>query len=373
MKRISEEHLRHWREHGYTIVEDFLTPEELAAAQEEISRTFPSAEMYALAPTLYRTNYRGGHMKDLPFLGDILNFVAVDPEIVSFVERALGTKKLALSQSTVWGKYPGPDDFDMMLHMDYMTSTILYPNQRRPYEDVLFILYYVDVDEQLGATAVVSKRHNGGEPLVPVYRSRSEYPELYRRERPVHVRAGSLLIYDMTTLHRSSAITSPNRARYSHHIAYQREDATWMGVSAWATYGVSPEFQRFMGQASPRQRELLGFPPPGHAYWHEGTLVGIAARYPTLDMTPYVEAAKIPKSQRTRLLRELRLPRPDRTGHGMSAPQDGEHSTPPERALTDLAGDYYRGVADYCAAVTGVPTGYWLPLLLAYYRGTPSS
>jgi hypothetical protein len=34
----------------------------------------------------------------------------------------------------------------------------------------------------------------------------------------------------------------------------------------------------------------LGFPPPGHPYWNEATLVGVAARYPGLDLKPWRSA-----------------------------------------------------------------------------------
>jgi hypothetical protein len=86
MKQISEESLKHWREHGYAVVHDCLTPEELAAAQKELYSTFPSLEDYQHAPSLYRNDYCGGHARHLPFLGDVLNFVAVNPKIVSFAD-----------------------------------------------------------------------------------------------------------------------------------------------------------------------------------------------------------------------------------------------------------------------------------------------
>ena len=39
-----------------------------------------------------------------------------------------------------------------------------------------------------------------------------------------------------------------------------------------------------------RQLTVLGFPAPGHPYWTEDTLRGVAARYPLLDMTPWRQA-----------------------------------------------------------------------------------
>ena len=60
-----------------------------------------------------------------------------------------------------------------------------------------------------------------------------------------------------------------------------------MGQKVFQRDGGRPEMNRFLQQATPRQREVVGFPPPGHPYWDEDTLAGVAARYPAMDMTPY--------------------------------------------------------------------------------------
>jgi len=36
-----------------------------------------------------------------------------------------------------------------------------------------------------------------------------------------------------------------------------------------------------------RERDLFGWPRPGHDYWNEQTLTDVAARYPGIDMAPY--------------------------------------------------------------------------------------
>ena len=49
---------------------------------------------------------------------------------------------------------------------------------------------------------------------------------------------------------------------------------------------------RFMRKATLRQLTLLGFPKPGDPYWTPETLAGVAARYPSLDMSPWRDAWK---------------------------------------------------------------------------------
>ena len=41
-----------------------------------------------------------------------------------------------------------------------------------------------------------------------------------------------------------------------------------------------------MPQCSVRERDLFGFPRPGHDYWNEQTLADVALRYPGMDMEP---------------------------------------------------------------------------------------
>jgi hypothetical protein len=241
-----------------------------------------------------------------------------------------------------------------------MNTSILYPNFKGPHEEVTFILYYVDVDHQLGATYVVSRQYSRDKPLVPYVLHQNRYPELYLREQPICVRAGSLLIYSMATVHRASRITLTNRTRYSHHIVYRSEDAPWVGYRVWANYGLSHEMQRFMEQASPRQRELLGFPAPSHRYWNEETLAGIAARYPGMDMRPYLETAGLSSDLKDRLRETLQQPRSSDTGLETSGEDASEHPAENTDWAVALAYHYCRGVADFYASVTGTPTGYWL-------------
>ena len=48
-------------------------------------------------------------------------------------------------------------------------------------------------------------------------------------------------------------------------------------------------FERWVAGASVFERTLIGFPPPGHAFWTPETLAGVIARYGPFgfDSTPY--------------------------------------------------------------------------------------
>jgi hypothetical protein len=49
----------------------------------------------------------------------------------------------------------------------------------------------------------------------------------------------------------------------------------------------APDWNPFVEQATIRQLQLFGFPPPGHPYWTPVTLRELAVRYPGLDTRPW--------------------------------------------------------------------------------------
>src|SRR5436309_2610139 len=87
-------------------------------------------------------------------------------------------------------------------------------------------------------------------------------------------------------------ITAENGVRLSHHLVWRAAAYPFAGYHQWSRFGENALLERFIERTTPRQREVLGFPPPGHPYWNDQTLAGVAARYPKMDMTPYRAAAK---------------------------------------------------------------------------------
>src|SRR5581483_9204183 len=93
--RISDEHIAHWHEHGWVIVPDFLTPGELKEARENLERYFPSWEEYAAAAERYEAM---PFWREFPYVGDALNNITTHPELIAFVEQALGTPDVFITQ-----------------------------------------------------------------------------------------------------------------------------------------------------------------------------------------------------------------------------------------------------------------------------------
>lgn len=271
------------------MVRGFLEPGELSAARANMLRYVPTPEELAATPERYPWVFEEADrlQTEFPFSGDALNDIATHPAMISFCERALGTRDVLLSQSAIWAKYAGTGDFEQALHLDYQGNTLVAPRDDGDYRQINMILYYSDAGEEMGPTCVVPASHTAGLPLWPPFRPRKKNPELYRHERRMLASAGDLLIFGMRTWHRASEITADFGARFSHHMIWRSAAHAFQGFHLWSHLGEKPELHRFIERATPRQREVLGFPKPDDPYWTAEMVETVQRRYPGMNMAPY--------------------------------------------------------------------------------------
>ena len=299
--RIPDETLAHLDTHGYAVVPDFLSSAELAAARANVSLYFPTpAELWA-TPQRYEFIFDDPeHLQvEFPFAerpgtagtapaGPTLNDLATHPDLIDFVERALGVPDVLLTQAAIWAKYAGTGDFGQEMHLDYQGNTLVVPRDEGSFRQVNMILYYTDVTADLGPTCVVSKTKTKDAGVWPPFRPRKKWPKLYAQETPITATAGSLLIFQMGTFHRASDMTAePGATRFTQHLVWRAAAHAFAGYHLWSRMGEKDELERFVERTTPRQREALGFPPAGHPYWTKETVAGVAARYPKMDVKPY--------------------------------------------------------------------------------------
>jgi hypothetical protein len=287
MPEITEADYEHWRDHGWVVVK-VLDDDQLGAILENIHRYYPTWDEYAAEPTKYSIPYN----TIFPFVGDALNWHTSNPSLLAFAERVLGTEKIILGHSIILAKYAGTRDFDQNLHVDYQNNTLAYPKPDSEIFDFPVITYYTDVTVDLGPTHLVAQDHTRGRVLAPSHVSREEAPELYEHEFALTVPAGSTLMYSMNTWHRGSSMTAKQGLRFSHHVTFTKASMPWAGQTTFQHEGGKAAMDHYIEWATPRQRELVGFPPVGDPYWDEWTLNGVAARYPGMDMEPYRAAAR---------------------------------------------------------------------------------
>ena len=99
--------------------------------------------------------------------------------------------------------------------------------------------------------------------------------------------AGTLFAFRTDVLHRASQITGERRARFALLASYEVWGSRWTGRIGWPVESLGPQWTELMERATPRERELFGFPAIGDPYWDDQTLTDVQCRYPNMDMTPY--------------------------------------------------------------------------------------
>ena len=80
----------------------------------------------------------------------------------------------------------------------------------------------------------------------------------------------------------------------SHFISHAPANCPWLGIVGWPTQGVKKSYHRWIAESSIAEREMIGFPPVGHEYWAQEMIRGVQARFPKLDMSPYIAASTAP-------------------------------------------------------------------------------
>jgi hypothetical protein len=286
--RLSDAILEKVREEGFALVEGFLAPDELKAAQEALWLHFPRPEDYFAHPTRYsdyaRSQFAG--VEEFPYRSWDLNHLAFHPDLVDAAERYLGTPELHLYKVELWAKYAGAVDYDQPLHRDFGSHSLVAPRPDRRYQQLTTFIFLSDVTAEDGPTRIVPYRRGREVPYTPLY---LEFGALAEAEVAAVGPAGSLLVYRTDILHRGSNFTGAGRARFSLLADYQVRGTTWGGKMAWPKQAPQ-RWAKLIPRCGVRERDLFGFPRPGDDYWNEQSLADVALRYPGMDMTPYRES-----------------------------------------------------------------------------------
>ena len=273
------------RQRGFSLLEGFLAPDELQAAQEALRLHFPSPEDYFADPARHgeysRSQFAG--VEEFPYRSWDLNRLAFHPDLVDAAERYLETPELHLYKVELWAKYAGAVNYDQPLHRDYGSHSLVAPRPEARYQQITTFIYLSDVTDEDGPTRIVPFEKGRDTPFTPLY---LEFGALADAEVPALGSAGSLLVYRTDVLHRGSEMTGSGRARFSLLADYQARGTTWGGKMAWPKQAPN-RWAKLIPQCSVRERDLFGFPRPGDPYWNAQTLTDVASRYPGMDMAPY--------------------------------------------------------------------------------------
>ncbi|MGC1341376.1 MAG: phytanoyl-CoA dioxygenase family protein [Candidatus Binataceae bacterium] len=286
--RVPERNLAEVWDQGFTIVENFLDPDTLAAAQQALWEIYPRPEDYFRNPDEYPQLSRGpfAGLRLFPYSSWALNRLAVDRDLVDAAERLLGTEDLEIYKIELWAKYSGAANYDQFHHRDYGNHSLVVPRADRQHTQMTTFMMLSDVTAEDAPTKLVPLKFSRE---LPLSRGRVPLGELFDREVAATAPAGSLLIYKTDVFHRGSDFTGVQRSRFMMLVDIQQRGWRWQGKMNWPNRADAPGMCDAMVRMTPRERDLFGWPPPGSEYWNEQTLADVAARYPGLDMTPYLK------------------------------------------------------------------------------------
>lgn len=286
MTRVPDSALQEVRDQGFSVVEGFLSDEDLASAQDALWSHFPRPDEYFADPAAHpRFDVSAFAGIDLfPYRLWALSRLALHPDLIDAARRYCGSSDVEMYKSELWAKYSGATDYEQPHHRDFGNHSLVVPRADGRWSQLTTFLLLSDVGPADAPTALVAAAQGDQWPLIP---RRLEPGQAVDDEVLATGPAGTLLLYRTDVLHRATAFGEPGRVRFTVLTDYQQRGNPWQGKISWPNRANDPGMAEVMVNASPDQREVIGFPPAGHEYWCAQTLTDVAARYPGIDLTPY--------------------------------------------------------------------------------------
>lgn len=248
------------RQQGF-LVQPLLSLEEARLAREAAFRL--------VAPPYERRTEPAVGQAFFPWDEEGLNAVPLHPRLWAWGRQLLGPTA-RLRTGYVWVKY-ADGAYDTGVHTDFANNTLGPDLGEEDDFQHLSILVYLDaVDAGLAPILMVP---NGAPDHATV---------------PVTGPAGTACIYSMFTRHTASTFRDPGH-RVAMWVNIARWDRPWDHALRFKVHTPREQaaMRRIIAQATPSQREVLGFPPPGDPVWTPRFLAGMVRRYPGFDPAPY--------------------------------------------------------------------------------------
>lgn len=284
-----------YRENGYVVLPRYLPDEDLRGARDELPLVFPTAATYhGSSDEELRAQFAGrgsAGVRFFPFPSLAWSLLGISRPIVELAEALLGAQSIRLYELHNWAKYTGAASYEQDLHRDFGNHTPVVPSVDPAFGSVEMFIYVNDVPETHGPTHVVSKAHTAGVPRSVLQITKDEHPEIYAQEVSAAGPAGTVLAYRTDTFHRGTSMTAPGGARFALKLSYRTASDPWNvwvdRLGANLRLGLEEDWYRFVAGATPRQLELVGFPPAGHHYWTTTTWDAVCQRYPDADLSTF--------------------------------------------------------------------------------------
>jgi hypothetical protein len=332
---LSNTQVNQWQQQGFLLLNNVFTDDDITAATSDIMKLQMEKKNC--------DDFEVGDGMTFPTGLRSLDSLTLDPNLIGAVKQVLNSPEIRMSQAETWKKVAYKEttpcstidrtfsNQDQRMHMDFPNHTLLHPPQWDSPEAVAVIIYLSDSSECGGPTSVVPKlpppavdelyqwpySHMPGFGRIPWRNDRSavesflreEFPEvaafrqkLYARETSITYRPGTVLLYRHDLWHRGTPLL-PGATRYVQNLVFKKPNCDWLNNwnkgTAYHMYRRDQYVEKLIARISVEQRNCLGIPLPGHAYWTPATLMATKQRYGDfgIDMTPYEEGKQQQQQQ----------------------------------------------------------------------------
>jgi hypothetical protein len=268
MMEITEAHYEEYQERGFVILRRYLPEEVRAEAAAALRRCIKPWDEVKDSPPPDRTAFHG-----FPYPEAILNRLTIEPGIVKFARRVLGTDDIHFRAGLSIARYPGfIGDFGEP-HIDNGNNSLLPPTEfGLGYEQMTCWWHLEDVEEDQAPLRIIPKMYGKDE---------SKYES-------VIVPGGTICIFNNYLWHSAGNYERADGQRYSWGYMFGRAEHYWEGFKHYTHVGRDPHFQQLIGSLTPKERELFRFPPVGHPYYTPQTLAALEKQYPGWDAADYL-------------------------------------------------------------------------------------
>jgi hypothetical protein len=302
-ERFSPEQLEAWRRDGGVSIQNFFTPDEVAAVVADFELVFGRTEGAVEGMVKKKPGETGkfnpaqfATLETGPFdCSPALNLIGVHPALIDFARQALRAEHVHLYQCQAWAKFTGDADYDQPFHTDFSNHTLTVPSEDAHLNAVTILCYFTDVTEAHGPAHYVTRPDS--DKVAGPEASLAKDPEAQAKlqaalkpyERSSAAPAGSAFPYSIDVYHRGTNLTAPGGHRYAVMACFKAASNDAIAFHAWAFHPTKP-WARIFEHATPDQLSCFGVPLPGDPFWTDLTLQRANIRYPGWDLTPYREA-----------------------------------------------------------------------------------
>ena len=105
---------------------------------------------------------------------------------------------------------------------------------------------------------------------------------------------GDILFYRLDLWHRGTPVKK-GKIRFVISLLWKKKECYWINCwnPGWTKKMYYGFLEAFICKISPLQRSVLGIPLPGDKYWNKEKIDLFKMRYPSIDITPYINSLKI--------------------------------------------------------------------------------